>query len=48
MRDRLGIPLGRMAAPEEVASVVSFLLCDESAYMTGQVLHVDGGLWMNG
>lgn len=48
MRDRLGIPLGRMAAPEEVASVVSFLLRDESAYMTGQVLHVDGGLWMNG
>jgi len=48
VRDTLGIPLGRMAAPGEVASVVSFLLRDESAYMTGQVLHVDGGLWMNG
>jgi 3-oxoacyl-[acyl-carrier protein] reductase len=48
LRDALRIPLGRMAAPEEVASVVSFLLRDESAYMTGQVLHVDGGLWMHG
>lgn len=48
VRDGLGIPLGRMASPGEVASVVSFLLCDESAYMTGQVLHVDGGLWMHG
>ena len=47
-RDALGIPLGRMAEPAEVASVVSFLLRDESAYMTGQVLHVDGGLWMHG
>jgi 3-oxoacyl-[acyl-carrier protein] reductase len=48
VRDALGIPLGRMATPAEVANVVSFLVRDESAYVTGQVLHVDGGLWMHG
>lgn len=47
-RDNLGIPLGRLAEPDEIASVVAFLLSAESRYMTGQVLHVDGGLWMHG
>ena len=32
----------------EVGDVVCFLLSESSSYMTGQVLHVDGGLWMNG
>lgn len=47
-RANLGIPLGRLAEPGEIASVVAFLLSPESRYMTGQVLHVDGGLWMHG
>jgi len=47
-RDSLRIPLGRMGSPEDVAGVVSFLLSEDSRYLTGQVLHVDGGLWMNG
>ncbi|MDE7312210.1 MAG: 3-oxoacyl-[acyl-carrier-protein] reductase [Eubacterium sp.] len=38
------IPLGRAASPEEIANVVLFLASEQSAYMTGQVLHVDGGM----
>lgn len=40
------IPLGRAASPEEIAEVVLFLASEQSAYMTGQVLHVDGGMAM--
>lgn len=40
------IPLGRAASPEEIADVVLFLASEQSAYMTGQVLHVDGGMAM--
>lgn len=40
------IPMGRMGSPEDIASVVAFLLSDSSQYMTGQVLQVNGGLYM--
>ena len=47
-RDALvaGVPLGRVAAPEEVASAVTFLASPEAAYITGVVLPIDGGLAM--
>ncbi|PLS04715.1 elongation factor P 5-aminopentanone reductase [Neobacillus cucumis] len=37
------IPMGRIAKPEEIASSAAFLLSEESSYMTGQVLSVNGG-----
>jgi 3-oxoacyl-[acyl-carrier protein] reductase len=40
------IPLGRMGRIEEIASAVYFLSSEESSYITGQVLHVNGGLTM--
>jgi 3-oxoacyl-[acyl-carrier protein] reductase len=38
------VPLGRKAAPEEIAGVALFLACDQSSYITGEVLLVSGGL----
>ena len=40
------IPLGRAGQPEDVANAVLFLVSDEAAYITGQVLNVDGGMVM--
>lgn len=40
------IPAGRMGTPEDVANAVAFLVSDQAAYITGQVLSVNGGLAM--
>lgn len=40
------IPLKRIGTPEDVANVVKFLASEDSSYITGQVLHVDGGMLM--
>lgn len=42
------IPLKRIGQPEEIASVAAFLASDEAAYLTGQVVRVDGGLSLGG
>ncbi|UGY12298.1 SDR family oxidoreductase [Bradyrhizobium septentrionale] len=38
------VPLGRAAEPQEVSQVVLFLLSDESSYLTGSEVVIDGGL----
>jgi len=40
------IPLGRLGEGADVAGVVRFLLSEDAAYVTGQVLSVDGGMYM--
>ncbi|MFD0867553.1 3-ketoacyl-ACP reductase [Chlamydia abortus] len=47
-RDQLlrQIPLARLGQPEEIAKAVRFLASDDAAYMTGQTLHIDGGMYM--
>jgi acetoacetyl-CoA reductase/3-oxoacyl-[acyl-carrier protein] reductase len=45
-RIRAQIPVGRLGKPEEIARVVGFLAADESAYITGQIWAVNGGLDM--
>ena len=40
------IPLGRFGEPDEVANLISFLCSDEASYITGQTIHINGGLFM--
>ena len=41
-----GIPMKRIGLPQDVANVISFLCSDESSYVTGEVIRVDGGMAM--
>jgi 3-oxoacyl-[acyl-carrier protein] reductase len=40
------IPLGRFGKPSEIAHLISYLCSEESSYITGQTIHINGGLYM--
>ncbi len=42
------IPLARLGSPSDVANAVAFLASDRASYLTGQILHVNGGMYMGG
>jgi len=42
------IPQGKLGQPSDIADAVCFFASDQAAYVTGQVLHVNGGMYMGG
>ncbi|MDF7666606.1 3-oxoacyl-ACP reductase FabG [Orbaceae bacterium ESL0727] len=40
------VPMGRLGSPADIANAVAFLASDEAAYITGETLHVNGGMYM--
>ncbi len=40
------IPLGRAGKPEDIASAIAFLASEKASYITGQVIHVSGGMYI--
>jgi 3-oxoacyl-[acyl-carrier protein] reductase len=40
------VPLGRLGSPDDIAAAVAFLCGSEAAYITGETLHVNGGMYM--
>ena len=41
------IPLARLGMPSEIAAVVSFLVSDAAGYITGETIHINGGMFMS-
>ena len=41
---RQTVPLGRFGTPDDVAGAALFLVSEDASYITGQVIHVDGGM----
>ena len=41
------VPIKRLGLPEEIAGAVSYLASDDAAYVTGETIHVNGGMYMN-
>jgi len=42
----LQIPLGRAGRPDDVAQLVKFMVSDDASYITGQIIHLNGGMYM--